>query len=117
MRNCPKRTIPRALLVFAAVIWCWSAQAAPDERARIALLVGNQAYDAEIGRLNNPLNDVALLHHALKQIGFEVTVVTDAGYGDMARAINAHARRLRDAGPGAIGFLYYSGHGAQNELT
>jgi hypothetical protein len=34
--------------------------------ARIALLIGNEAYATEIGRLANPHNDVALLEQALK---------------------------------------------------
>jgi len=28
------------------------------------------------------------------------------------RAVNAYARKLRVAGPNAVGFFYYSGHGA-----
>jgi hypothetical protein len=42
---------------------------------RIALLIGNEAYATQIGRLSNPHNDVALLEDALKGLGFEVTVV------------------------------------------
>jgi hypothetical protein len=34
--------------------------------AREALLIGNEAYTTEIGRLSNPHNDVALLEQALK---------------------------------------------------
>jgi hypothetical protein len=45
--------------------------------ARIALLIGIEAYDGnEMGRLANRHNDVALLEQALKGLGFEV--VTDA---------------------------------------
>jgi hypothetical protein len=38
---------------------------------RFALLVGNEAYSSEIGRLANPHNDVALLEQALKGLDFE----------------------------------------------
>jgi uncharacterized caspase-like protein len=89
----------------------------PIAEPRIALLIGNQAYSPEIGPLRNPHNDVALLERALKSIGFEVTTVRDAGYANMSQAINAHARRLRSAGPNAIGFFYYSGHGAASADT
>jgi hypothetical protein len=48
---------------------------------RVALLIGNEAYASEIGRLANPLNDVALLEQTLKGLGFEVVTVRDAGLG------------------------------------
>jgi formylglycine-generating enzyme required for sulfatase activity len=85
--------------------------------ARIALLVGNEAYSTEIGRLANPHNDVALLEQALKGLGFEVAIERDAGLGAVTRAVNAYARRLQAAGPSAIGFFYYSGHGASDGST
>ncbi len=87
------------------------ASAAQAEK-RVALLIGNQAYGGEIGRLANPHNDVALLEKSLKGLGFEVAVERDASLGAMTRAVNAYARRLSAAGANAVGFFYYSGHGA-----
>jgi hypothetical protein len=85
--------------------------------ARIALLIGNEAYATEIGRLANPHNDVALLERTLKGLGFEVTIAKDASLGALTRAVNAYARRIQSAGPGTIGFFYYSGHGASDGST
>jgi uncharacterized caspase-like protein len=82
--------------------------------ARIALLIGNEAYASEIGRLANPHNDVALLEQTLKGLGFEVVTVRDAGLGALNRAVNGYARRLQAGGPNAVGFFYYSGHGASD---
>ena len=65
---------------------------------RIALLIGNQAYGNEIGRLANPHNDVALLENALKGLGFEVTTVRDAGLASLYQAVNAYARRVQGLG-------------------
>jgi formylglycine-generating enzyme required for sulfatase activity len=84
---------------------------------RIALLIGNEAYGNEIGRLANPHNDVALLEQALKGLGFEVVTVHDASLGALTRAVNAYARRLQAAGPNVVGFFYYSGHGASDGTT
>jgi uncharacterized caspase-like protein len=81
---------------------------------RIALLIGNQSYHSDIGRLANPHNDVDVLARALSGIGFEVTVVRDAGLPALHQSINAHIRRLRGAGDDAVGLFYYSGHGAQD---
>jgi len=76
------------------------------------LLIGNQSYSSEIGPLANPHNDVALLGRLLKNLQFEVDTEVDASLGTMTRVVNAYARRLRAAGPNAVGFFYYSGHGA-----
>ena len=67
---------------------------------RIALLIGNETYASEIGRLANPHNDVAILETALKRLGFEVAVEHDASLGAMTRAVNAYARRVQMAGGG-----------------
>jgi hypothetical protein len=32
----------------------------------------------------------------------------------LTRAVNAYARRLQAAGPGTVGFFYFSGHGASD---
>ena len=85
--------------------------------ARIALLIGNEAYASDIGRLTNPRNDVALLERTLKALGFDVVTVRDAGLGVLHQAVNAYARRVQAAGPGAVRFFYYSGHGASDGST
>ena len=84
---------------------------------RIALLIGNQGYGSEIGRLANPHNDVALLERTLKALGFEVRTVRDAGLAGLHQAVNAYARRVQAAGPNAVSFFYYSGHGAADAGT
>ena len=106
-------------MLQAAVIVLLIALLPSHARAdgRIALLIGNEAYSSEIGRLANPHNDVALLEQALKGLGFDVTVARDTSLGALTRAVNAYARRVQAAGPGAIGFFYYSGHGASDGST
>jgi uncharacterized caspase-like protein len=97
-----------ALIVLATV-------AGPASAAeRFALLIGNEACSPAIRALANPQKDVVLLEPALKSLGFKVTTVHDAGIATLIQAINAYARRVHEAGPNAVGFFYYSGHGAQN---
>src|SRR5262245_24218936 len=84
---------------------------------RMALLIGNQSYSSTIGALANPHNDVALLEKSLKGLGFQVTTVRDAGLAALHLSVNAYARRLQAAGPNAVGFFYYSGHGASDGST
>src|SRR5215467_9675057 len=104
-------------LLMAVLALVLFAGPAANAEKRVALLVGNQSYGADVGPLKNPHNDVALLEGALKGLGFEITVVRDAGLGALTRAVNAYTRRLQAAGPGAIGFFYYSCHGASDGGT
>jgi len=80
--------------------------------ARIALLIGNQGYATDVGPLKNPLNDIRLVGAALAKVGFEVMApVQDANRGSILYAAHDFAGRLQAAGPEAVGFFYYSGHG------
>jgi uncharacterized caspase-like protein len=92
----------RAAIVLLVLLIPSIAQA----EKRLALLIGDESYSAEIGRLSNPHNDVALLKKVLKDLGFEVVVEQDASLGALTRAINAYARRLQAAGPNAVGLFY-----------
>jgi len=85
---------------------------------RIALLIGNRAYDASVGVLKNPHNDIAVVGEALAKQGFEVLPpIKDARRGAILGGVRELARKLNTAGAGAIGFLYYSGHGAAEKDT
>jgi len=100
-------------ILLAACVWPSSSFG----QQRVALLIGNEGYTEEIGRLKNPHNDVELIGSALKSVGFEVIFVRDAGLAALHQALNAYLRRIRGAGRDAIGFFYYSGHGAQDATT
>ena len=100
------------IVLFASVL---SASPAAFAEARIALLIGNENYAPSVGPLSNPHNDVARLGAALQKIGFEVTTVNNAGFAQLNGAVSAYARKLSAGGQRAIGFFYYSGHGAQNK--
>jgi uncharacterized caspase-like protein len=104
----------RALVVVILIVLLPSHALA---EARIALLVGNQLYNRKVGVLRNPHEDVALVGAALKQLGFQVTILKDAGYRDLDIAIKRLITDLRSKGKEAISFFYYSGHGAANPDT
>ena len=103
--------------VFAITLLLWPTALHAQAEKRIALLIGNQGYGSEIGRLANPHNDVALLERTLKALGFEVRTVRDAGLAGLHQAVNAYARRVQAAGPNDVSFGYYSGHGAADAGT
>jgi uncharacterized caspase-like protein len=88
-----------------------------EPQRRLALLIGNQNYNAKVGVLKNPLQDIAKLKAALDQLNFQVKILPDLDYKKMDVEIKNYAHELYNAGPGALGFFYYSGHGAADPDT
>lgn len=99
-------------LIIAAFLLLLPATAFAQTEKRVALLIGNKDYKASVGSLTNPLNDIRIVGEALKAVGFQVLKpVQNAQRADMLLAIHDFAAKLKAAGPEAVGFLYYSGHG------
>jgi hypothetical protein len=89
-----------------------------EDTARFALLIGNQAYDSSVGTLKNPHKDIAIVGQALTKLGFQVlSPIKDAKRSVILGGVRELVRRLNTAGSGAIGFIYYSGHGAAEKDT
>ena len=97
------------LIALLVLVWCLTPlPAEAQKQERLALLIGNQGYAAEIGPLKNPHNDIRIIGTALAQVGFSVgTPVRDASREQILIAVHDFADRLKAAGPGAVGFLYY----------
>jgi len=101
--------------ILIAIIWPAAISAQPEPAPRIALVMGNSDYTTPGWQLANPANDAALLAEALGSIGFDVHTVLDADEDDMEAAFKAHGERLAAAGPKAVGFFFFAGHGVQSE--
>lgn len=86
-----------------------------DEK-RYALVIGNSAYPKQIGSLKNPLNDATDIAKELRDSNFEVTLLTDATYGQIRAALMKFKENL-DGGERekTVGLFYYAGHGLQFE--
>jgi uncharacterized caspase-like protein len=78
---------------------------------RVALVIGNGAYEV-IGRLRNPVNDATLIAQSLRNVGFDVTEVSDQTEDQMGITIDDFIARARDADVAAV---YYAGHGLQKD--
>ena len=90
----------------------WTAPAAPSS-CRVALVVGNGAYRAN--RLENPARDARLVAKALDDLDFDTELLIDAGKTILETAIVRLGERLEKAGPDAVGFFYFAGHGIQHQ--
>lgn len=88
----------------------WTAPAAPSS-CRVALVVGNGAYRAN--RLENPARDARLVAKALETLDFDTELLVDASKTILETAIVRLGERLEKAGPDAVGFFYFAGHGIQ----
>ena len=92
--------------IIAALIF-WAIVAGPACAAdRLALLIGNQSYNAKVGPLQNPHNDIRLIGAALRSLKFKVTEIKDANYGTIDKAINRHVQNVRREGQGTISLVY-----------
>ena len=108
------------IILLSAMLSALTALADSADEKRIALVIGNEAYPPEVGALTYPHEDADTMAGALRDIGFDLVgggVVQDADQAAMSRAILDFTRALRDAGPEAVGFFYYSGHGASTSIS
>lgn len=77
-------------------------------RKQLALVIGNAAYPNR--PLANSVHDAEAMARRLRELNFDVALVTDAGRKSMGQAIDAFLAKL---GTGDVAFFYYSGHGMQ----
>jgi hypothetical protein len=92
----------------AALVGLASAPAAADGK-RVALVIGNSAY-RNVPALPNPANDAGDVAAAFKRLGFAVTLITDASFEQMRRALIALGRDAADADMAAV---FFAGHGME----
>lgn len=88
-------------------LWRWNVVTRP---VRVALVVGNGAYEAPRLRLAGPVNDAEDVGSALQELGFDTTVLLDADADAMNGGLLAFARRAAAAD---VALVFYSGLGAE----
>ena len=101
------------VVLALAVLLPLSPLGAAADTGRVALIIGNGAYGADIGSLRNPTNDAKLMASTLKKLGFKVTLALDVDQKEMKRRIRDFGADLSAIGPQGIGLFYYAGHGLQ----
>lgn len=95
-----------AVLAFAAALLP-SLDASAEKR--IALVVGNNAYES-VTKLERAVNDARAVSSMLEGLGFQVQLATDLGRRDFVRQLSTFTDRV---GPGDLAVLYYAGHGIE----
>lgn len=80
------------------------------EEQRVALVIGNSAY--KDSPLRNPANDATDVAAALRELGFRVTLRTNASNKQIVTSISEFGQQLKRGG---VGLFYYAGHGVQSK--
>ena len=78
----------------------------------MALLIGNQCYDAEeLNNLESPEGDIEKLHRDLEELNFKVISLVNLRHYEIMKALEEFYKML--AVPGIYALFYYSGYGFQ----
>ena len=107
------RTLTTALLALIPLALSVVPGAAQQEK-RIALVVGNAAYQAG-GPLNTPANDAGLIAQTLQAAGFDVVGARDLDQDSLRHAFRDFVDKATSAGPNTVAFIYVGGYGLQLE--
>ncbi len=77
---------------------------------RFALVIGNDAYET-VSPLTDSVGNAESIAAQLENLGFDVTLITDANLVDMRRSIGRYNKRMQYTGNGATGLVFFAGHG------
>jgi uncharacterized caspase-like protein len=98
------------LSLLCSIALCACASAPRQGSERVALVMGNGAYD-NVPALTNPLNDAADMCAALRHVGFKTLCYTNIrDRAEFDARVTEYVDQLR---PDSVGLFYYSGHGVQ----
>lgn len=102
--------MPKFLALAFAVLLLLSCAGSPAwAEQRVALVIGNGAYEA-VPRLSNPPSDAAAMAGRLRRLGFQVTEGLDLGKTAMDRLVRQFGEQ---AGQADVAMVFYAGHGIQ----
>src|SRR5712691_4270465 len=108
--------MPRICKIIAALLALTPLAFAPNAaraEKRIALVIGNAAYQAQA--LTTPVNDAGLIAQTLQAAGFDVVGARDLDQDTLRRAFRDFLDKASTAGPDTLAFIYVAGYGVQLE--
>jgi Caspase domain len=106
------RWIVQRSVIISVVLALMAPTSHAAAETRVALIIGNSAYQKADMRLPNPANDAAAMAKALKAAGFDTILQLNATRTDFYKALNQFSDKIgRD--PHAVGLFYYAGHAVQ----
>ena len=79
---------------------------------RVALVIGNGAYEGAIGKLDNPANDATSMANVMSALGFTVYRGIDLDADGLETCLDRFTAELQSE-PTDIALFFYAGHGIQ----
>src|SRR5579871_1298128 len=103
----------RFLAALVVLIAVQLAARAGHAETRIALVIGNAAYQA--APLNTTANDAGLIAQTLQAAGFDVAGARDLDQDSLRRALRDFVEKATASGPSTVAYIYFAGYGLQLE--
>ncbi|MBY9067269.1 caspase family protein [Hyphomonas sp. WL0036] len=93
---------------------CTPVETLDANNPRLALIIAQTTYTRGPSNVVSAEAEASLIANALCRTGFKIVRHRDLTKPQMEAAIADYRVQLDNAGPDAVGFVYYTGHGAQN---
>src|SRR5215831_11231284 len=106
------RRLVTSILLASSVFFASPTDAQQQEK-RIALVIGNTAYQAEA--VPTAANDAGLIAQSLQAAGFDVLGARDLDQDTLRRTFRDFLDKAAASGPDTVAFVYLSGYGVQLE--
>ena len=106
-----RNNLARTVLACACLLLL---PAAAFAETRLGLVISQTNYSGDLSRVGSASQEADAIASALIDTGFDVTRAHDLSKRDLATTLNAFRRKVDMAGPDAVAFVYYTGHGAQH---
>ena len=90
---------------------------AQESGARLALVIAQTDYSEGLSRVDLAATEADTIEAALRTTGFSVTRRSNLTKQALRSALDDFRADLERAGEDAVGFVYYTGHGAQHPRT
>ncbi|MEZ5997166.1 MAG: caspase family protein [Hyphomonas sp.] len=88
--------------------------AASAAETRLGLVISQTDYGGDLSKVMSAGQEADTIADALRATGFDVDREHDLTKAQLKDALNNFRRRVDAAGPDAVAFIYYTGHGAQH---
>lgn len=99
----------KVITLLVLLLTLFTSLQAKAQHSRVALVVGNQAYQSYT-QLSNPVSDAKLMKQTLEKMGFKVIYLVNAQNRTLKKALQKFSKLL-DAE--SVGLFYFAGHGIE----
>lgn len=109
LRRCAVRLVVWVIVGLALLSASGFPAVANSQDNRVALVIGNAAYDRTTP-LKNPLNDARAIADRLAELNFDVSLALDTTSGQMRKALDDFKPKASGAD---IALVFFAGHGIE----